>query len=576
MTQANASKPAITRKKAQMGKQAGNSGPDETLLQNLLNGSLILGTILFFLNIYNSFQKADYVSVGIIFAAYGIIFLITFARMIPYRIRVIFLCTAFFMVGVISLLQSGVNANSLLYFLVSILIAGILEKSNLWILITGLTLLIVSILSYLFQNEIIEVGSALVKTDTVLYWISIIVNFSFLIILITQPIRNYVRKLQIAISSLEAKNSSLSEENQNYIQEKKKFEDNLDRRRIRLVTTRQISREISHQSNLEKLLNDSVDLIRTQLEYHHVLIFINDDHDENTLLKAAAGGGSHVLLDRNFRIRIHEPGIISSVITRGEAHIANDLSMETLPFLHSTLSNSQSELTVPLRINQRTIGVLDVQSDEKDTFGDEDIEMLQSIADQLSTVIDKNTQIQELRNQVNTLEESYHSFTRGTWRSHLKGTAEHLNYLFTKNALETEFAQSKISEDVLASGEAIIAPAQSEYNPQKNESIMAVPIILRDQVLGVLNIKYNGTEIPHQLSTLVSTASDRLALAIENARLLEQIQERADREHLVGEISSKLRAETDVDSILRTTATELAKSLGIDEVRIQLKTADSR
>jgi GAF domain-containing protein len=105
---------------------------------------------------------------------------------------------------------------------------------------------------------------------------------------------------------------------------------------------------------------------------------------------------------------------------------------------------------------------------------------------------------------------------------------------------------------------------------------MAVPIILRDQILGVLNIKYRGTDIPNDLAALVGNASDRLALALENARLLEQIQERADREHLIGDISSKLRSATDVDSILRTTVAELGKSLGIDEVRIQLKSAESK
>lgn len=125
-------------------------------------------------------------------------------------------------------------------------------------------------------------------------------------------------------------------------------------------------------------------------------------------------------------------------------------------------------------------------------------------------------------------------------------------------------------------GEIITAAPGDENNPDSDESIMAVPIVLRDQVLGVLNIKYKGKEIPRDLTALVSNASDRLALALENARLLEQIQQRADREHLVGEISTKLRSATDIDSILRTTAAELGKSLGIDEVRIQLRANENK
>jgi len=74
------------------------------------------------------------------------------------------------------------------------------------------------------------------------------------------------------------------------------------------------------------------------------------------------------------------------------------------------------------------------------------------------------------------------------------------------------------------------------------------------------------------LVNLVNTATDRLAVALENARLLETIQERADREHTVAEISSKVRSAQSVESILQTAVMELSKTLGVSEVSIQLKT----
>jgi GAF domain-containing protein len=544
---------------------------NEVLLQNFLNGSLILGTILFFSNMYTALQNEDYYSVALILIAFGLVFLMTFARMLPYQIRVGFLTLAYYTVGVISLLQSGVNANALLYFLIAVLIFGILEEKSYWAILVVLVALTVSIFSYLIQTELINVSSPLVSVNSVLYWISIIVNFIFLTFLITAPIAQYIHSLHSSIIELDKSNSTLSLENQELAQKRIQFENDLDLRRLRLVTTRQIS----YQTDLEKLLNESVELIRTQLNYHQVAIFLNDERDENAALKAAIGEGSKPLLERNFRIRIHEPGIISSVILHGEPHITNELTEENQQYKSSIQTNSQSELTVPLKVGQHTIGALDVQSEQKSTFGDEDLEMLQSIADQLATVIDKTTQIQKLKNDIASWEEVYSSYTQGTWQSHLKGTKEQLNFAYVQNSLKTDFEQPSISEDAISQGEPVIALAGSEQNPEKDQSLLSVPIILRDQVLGVLNIKYKGTEIPNDLVALVSNASDRLALALENARLLEQIQQRADREHLVGDISSKLRAAADIDSILRTTATELGKSLGIDEVRVQLKTAES-
>ncbi|NMC85782.1 MAG: GAF domain-containing protein [Anaerolineaceae bacterium] len=551
-------------------------GANETLLQNFLNGSLILGTILFFLNLYNAFQQEDTFATIIVFAAYALVFLITFARMIPYTIRVGFLTIAYLLTGVISFYQSGMNANGLLYLLISVLVIALLEERGLWILQIGINTILVSIMSYLINTGIIEVGSSLVENNTLLYWISVIVNFTFLLILTAGPISQFMRTWHRQVEELNLQNDQLTRENLDLQARRTEFEKDFDRRRLRQVTARQISREISHQSDIDKLLTDTVDLIRTQLNYQHVAIFITDERGETASLVAATGEGSQALLERKYRIRVQEPGIINSVILHGESFLSNNLAEETRVNRSFIIPKAQAELTAPLRIGQKMLGALDVQAEQTDVFRDEDIEMLQTIADQLALVIDKATQIQALQEHVANLEESYRSYTRGAWTSHLASIKENLNYAFVNDTLSTEFEPFKISEEAMNNGEIVTAAPGDENNPDSDESIMAVPIVLRDQVLGVLNIKYKGKEIPRDLTALVSNASDRLALALENARLLEQIQQRADREHLVGEISSKLRSATDIDSILRTTAAELGKSLGIDEVRIQLRANENK
>ena len=391
----------------------------ESLLQNLLNGSLILGTVLFFLNMYSAIQASDYLYIGLMFVAYDVIFMVTFARMLPYHLRANCLAAAYYFIGVISMVQTGLNANALLFFLFAVLIIGILEEKNYWVIPMGITALTVSALTYLFQLGILHSSSTLVTSNSVLYWISVIIDFLFLIFLATVPLSRYLDELRSLINKLDQSISALAAENQQLDKNRTEFENSLDRRRLRLVTTRQIAREISQQSDLEKLMRDSVDLIRSQLGYYHAAIFLSDDRAENAFLKAATGEIGKTLLERNFRIRIHDTGLVSSVISQGEPRFTNDLTQESVQNKNSTLPNTQSELVVPLRMGQSIIGALDVQSDKKDAFSDEDIEVLQSIADQLSTVIDKTTQIQQLKNNVATLEENYRSYTQGVWRSYL-------------------------------------------------------------------------------------------------------------------------------------------------------------
>ena len=104
---------------------------------------------------------------------------------------------------------------------------------------------------------------------------------------------------------------------------------------------------------------------------------------------------------------------------------------------------------------------------------------------------------------------------------------------------------------------------------------LAIPVKLRNQVLGVLNIRFKGKTIHPDIVTLIENATNRLALALENARLLQEIQGRAGREHVVGDITSKVRASTNVDDILKTAIKEIGEALGVSEVLIQLQNDDN-
>lgn len=546
---------------------------NEQLLQNILNGSLILGTVLFFLNAYSAIQTTNYAAVAGVVLVYAILFIITFARMLPYRIRVYLLSASYFLVGSIGLVQSGITSSSLIYFFISVLITGLLLEKRQWIIPFSIIILSITSIGFLINFSIIKITSPIFTTNAIVNWVSIAINLLYTTFLIVASSAQYFERLRKAIITTYQRDETLSNENAALSNKLLDFQNTLDRRRSRLVTTRQISREISQQTNIDKLLHDSVELIHTQLGYYHAAIYLNDNRNENALLKAATGESGRILLERNFRLRIRDEGVIGSAIFRGEPIISDNVSEEFPTFKNAALPNTVSEISLPLRIGQNVFGVLDVHSDQRGAFGDEDIEILQTITDQLSTVIDKNTRISHLNETIARLEENYRSYTSGSWQSHLKGSKKQLAFTYSENSLEPEFDNNEISQNALTSGEIITTEAATD-NEQEAESMLAVPILLRNQVLGVMNIKYKGKVIPSDLSDLIQDASNRLAIALENARLLEQNQQRAEREHLVGEISSRVRAASDIDSILRATASELGRALGIDEVRIQLKNAE--
>src|SRR5512135_341452 len=91
-----------------------------------------------------------------------------------------------------------------------------------------------------------------------------------------------------------------------------------------------------------------------------------------------------------------------------------------------------------------------------------------------------------------------------------------------------------------------------------DESVLAVPVSLRGEAIGLLRLQdldRNRIWSEEEIS-LIKAVADQVGLALENARLLEATQKRAEREVLVGQITTRLRASNDPQTILETAVTE--------------------
>jgi GAF domain-containing protein len=101
--------------------------------------------------------------------------------------------------------------------------------------------------------------------------------------------------------------------------------------------------------------------------------------------------------------------------------------------------------------------------------------------------------------------------------------------------------------------------------------VVALPIKLRNQVLGVVDIQFEGKTIPSDVVPMLETITNRLALALENARLFEQTVRRAERERKVLEITSKIRSTNDPQQMLRVALEELQGALKASRAQIVLQ-----
>ena len=102
---------------------------------------------------------------------------------------------------------------------------------------------------------------------------------------------------------------------------------------------------------------------------------------------------------------------------------------------------------------------------------------------------------------------------------------------------------------------------------------LAIPIRLRDQVIGVMDIRVPEEHQwdPDEVDVAEAVA-ERLSLALEASLLLKSTQRQAEIERITADIATKIGATTQFDSILRTAAEELSRVLGGSEVLVQLQT----
>jgi len=89
-------------------------------------------------------------------------------------------------------------------------------------------------------------------------------------------------------------------------------------------------------------------------------------------------------------------------------------------------------------------------------------------------------------------------------------------------------------------------------------------------------IGYDSDNVNHEWQedekVLLETVASRVSLALENTRLVAEAQQRAERERVISQVSTKMRETLDIETILKTAVKEMRKSLALSgaEVRLQL------
>lgn len=351
------------------------------------------------------------------------------------------------------------------------------------------------------------------------------------------------------------------------------LEERIHERTQALETSAEISRQITGILNLNELLRYVVNRLQADFGFYHTHVYLINNTTGDLEMVEGSGQVGQQLKEQGHRLQIGQ-GIVGNVARTGAPFLSENVDDVPNFFRNPLLPNTRSELSVPIRRGERILGVLDAQSEELDGFSQEDLTLLQSIADQVAVAVDNARLFQEVQEAAAEAEALNRRLTRETWQD-VSQQVETSGYVFTKSGVApapSEWLPGMV-QAVKQKELAVHSAGGNGGGPDKTAASVAVPLSLRGEAIGAIGIErpVNQAWTEDELVT-IQTIAEQVALALDAARLAQETERAAWRDRVVSESTAKVWSSSEIEEVLRTAVSQLGDQLRASEVVIQLGT----
>gem|GEM_PF-5768568 len=392
----------------------------------------------------------------------------------------------------------------------------------------------------------------------------------------------------------------------------------IEKRAQQLRVVAEFSSQLKTLFDVSELIQNVCDLTKEGFGLYHAHIYLTDDDNEQLILEAGAGDVGRQLVEtrRSFRISEGaegEVGLVAEVARTKTAIISNDVTQFKNFRFNEFLPNTKSEMGLPILLNSRLLGVLDVQADQVNFFSEQDRSILQTLADQVAIAI-QNAQLYEniiqqwetantLRDiglilgegselndrLLDVLSEIYRvlPFTAASiWlRDPATGVSMSAVKGYTELGLTPDNLQFKYgvtSTPLLQRLSQVQRPIIISNTVEEDDWLMiegfewvrswaAAPIMVRGAVIGHINLDHktnNFYQVHHE--PILEVITRQLSLAVENVTLFNEEQRQREIAETLRDIGAVLASSLEQDDILQLVLAQVARVLPYDAAAIWL------
>ena len=304
----------------------------------------------------------------------------------------------------------------------------------------------------------------------------------------------------------------------------------LARRTAQLEAAAEVARRAAAIRDVQTLLDETVHLISQRFGFYHAGIFLVDEAGEYAVLRAASSEGGQRMLARGHRLAVGEVGIVGDVAGTGKPRIALDVGEDAVFFSNPDLPHTRSEMALPLKVGERVIGVLDVQSVEPSAFTDEDVAVLQTMADQVALAIENARLLGETQDRLREVEALTGRAVRAGWQQ-MASVRPGWGYVY--DGVE-------------------VRPREQVSPPERDSSGLTLPLQLAGgEAIGRVVLAFSDRSPTDEEIALARAVAEQAALALESARLFQETRRTLAEMETLFQASRAISTASTPDEVLR-------------------------
>jgi len=509
---------------------------------------VVIGTPMLVLNAPQFIQTDNWIFLG--FSIFSLIYLLALLianQGVPYQFRAISIVLVTFGFGALSLENYGLAGDANLWLLFFNIFSTIMLGLRAGFIAYFLSLATYILFSILITNGVMEIRSLVgfeYSADSSA-WVSSGITMAFISLTLSISSGLLIRGLEAGRENIEKAFSETKKLTDKLSEDQNQLENqalNLQRRLVQIRTAAEISRSLGSILNSQELLDHVANLIQSRFELYYVGVFlINENHRFATLVAGTGEAGQQMIAEKH-QLSVGGSSMVGWATSHGKPRISLDVGQEAIRFRNPHLPLTRSELALPLTIGNQVMGAISIQSTETNAFDDDDLTVLQGIADSLAIALENAHLFEQFEKSLREIQQLNRQYMTESWQR-IWAEEDNENISMEKGSVPTDV-------DI------------NEFN---------IPITLRgDQVIGNISLATEQSDFSPEDKEFIEAISNQAALALESARLLDEANKRVEQERAIQEMTTHFSRTLDFESLLQTIVEELGQIPLVRETSIHI------